>query len=276
MPARPPASSRSTVAGGHPRHVHGEHHDQRAGGRTEPAARPAARRRAAPRRVLAHERDRPAGRHLLADHDHLGRVRRRRPARARARSARRSSIAALSTPSSRAAVPPARTTAAYGGRRAHARSLSRRPAGVAGWGRGARQPSSSRPPGSSRTTTGPLLASSRPTTPTWSSFPEAFARDFGEAGSDVSAYAEPVDGAVRDRGRAGRRGAGTTVVAGMFETSGDPDRPYNTLVVRGAAAGGLPQDPPLRLLRLPRVRPARPPGEIEPVADRRSAASRSA
>ena len=66
-------------------------------------------------------------------------------------------------------------------------------------------------------------------------FPEAFARDFGEAGSDVSAYAEPVDGpfgaevarvaAVRD----------TTVVAGMFETGEDPARPYNTLLVRGAA-----------------------------------------
>ena len=65
-------------------------------------------------------------------------------------------------------------------------------------------------------------------------FPEAFARDFGEAGSDVSAYAEPADGAfAAEVGRvAAARGA--TVVAGMFETSDDPGRPFNTLLVRGA------------------------------------------
>ena len=64
-------------------------------------------------------------------------------------------------------------------------------------------------------------------------FPEAFARDFGEAGSDVSAYAEPVDGPFVSalEGVAAERS--TTLVAGMFETSGDPARPYNTLVVRG-------------------------------------------
>lgn len=66
-------------------------------------------------------------------------------------------------------------------------------------------------------------------------FPEAFARDFGEAGSDVSPYAEPLDGpfATEVARVAGARG--TTVVAGMFERSDDPDRPYNTLVVRGGA-----------------------------------------
>ena len=37
--------------------------------------------------------------------------------------------------------------------------------------------------------------------------PEAFARDFGEAGSDVSPYAEALDGAVRDRAGRGRRRA---------------------------------------------------------------------
>lgn len=65
--------------------------------------------------------------------------------------------------------------------------------------------------------------------------PEAFARDFGEAGSDVSPYAEPLDGAFATE--VGRVAAdrGTTVVAGMFERSPDPARPYNTLVVRGAA-----------------------------------------
>jgi len=64
--------------------------------------------------------------------------------------------------------------------------------------------------------------------------PEAFARDFGPAGSDVSAYAEPLTGpfasAVQELASERR----TTVVAGMFETSDDPGRPFNTLVVRGA------------------------------------------
>jgi predicted amidohydrolase len=65
--------------------------------------------------------------------------------------------------------------------------------------------------------------------------PEAFARDFGEAGSDVSGYAEPTDGPfATELGRvADDRGA--TLVAGMFEPSADPERPFNTLVVRGAA-----------------------------------------
>ena len=66
-------------------------------------------------------------------------------------------------------------------------------------------------------------------------FPEAFARDFGEAGSDVSAYAEGPDGPFAtelERVAAGHR---TTLVAGMFETGEDPERPFNTLVLRGAA-----------------------------------------
>ena len=65
-------------------------------------------------------------------------------------------------------------------------------------------------------------------------FPEAFARDFGSPGEDISAYAEPLDGpfakAVTDL--AGSTG---TVVAGMFESAPDPVRPFNTLVVRGRA-----------------------------------------
>jgi deaminated glutathione amidase len=66
-------------------------------------------------------------------------------------------------------------------------------------------------------------------------FPEAFARDFGEAGSDVSPFAEALDGPFASevaRVAAERR---TTVVAGLFERADDPDRPTNTLVVRGAA-----------------------------------------
>lgn len=58
--------------------------------------------------------------------------------------------------------------------------------------------------------------------------PEAYARDFGSPGSDVSAYAEPLDGpfvtALVDA--AGDR----TVVAGMFERSDDEARPFNTVV----------------------------------------------
>jgi deaminated glutathione amidase len=67
-------------------------------------------------------------------------------------------------------------------------------------------------------------------------FPEAFARDFGEAGSDVSAYAEASDGPFASEVARVAEARGTTVVAGMFESSDDPARPFNTLVVRGAAS----------------------------------------
>ena len=63
--------------------------------------------------------------------------------------------------------------------------------------------------------------------------PEAYARDFGEPGSDLAAVAEPLDGpfvAEVERVAAVR---GTTVVAGLFE-QGD-STPYNTVVVRGGA-----------------------------------------
>lgn len=67
--------------------------------------------------------------------------------------------------------------------------------------------------------------------------PEAFARDFGEPGSALAPYAEPLDGpfvlAVREL--AARTGA--AVVAGMFEESPDPDRPFNTVVL--AHPGGV-------------------------------------
>ncbi|MFC6285450.1 carbon-nitrogen hydrolase family protein [Nocardioides sp. GCM10027113] len=65
--------------------------------------------------------------------------------------------------------------------------------------------------------------------------PEAYARDFGEAGSDVSPYAEPVPGPFADEVERVAKERGTTVVAGMFERSDDPAKPFNTLVVRGAA-----------------------------------------
>jgi predicted amidohydrolase len=66
--------------------------------------------------------------------------------------------------------------------------------------------------------------------------PEAFARDFGEPGSDLAPFAEPTDGAFAtevERVAAARR---TTVVAGMFEQGATPaGPPYNTVVVRGDA-----------------------------------------
>ncbi|GCD90052.1 carbon-nitrogen hydrolase family protein [Nocardioides sp. LS1] len=80
-----------------------------------------------------------------------------------------------------------------------------------------------------------LLAELTPTDADLVVFPEAFARDFGEAGSDVSAHAEPLDGPFATevaRLAAERR---TTIVAGMFEPGADPGRPFNTLVVRGGA-----------------------------------------
>ncbi len=64
--------------------------------------------------------------------------------------------------------------------------------------------------------------------------PEAFARDFGQAGSDVSAFAEPLDGPFAQEVARAAAAASTTVVAGMFEVAEDPERPYNTLVVGGA------------------------------------------
>jgi deaminated glutathione amidase len=59
--------------------------------------------------------------------------------------------------------------------------------------------------------------------------PEAFARDFGSPGSDVSSYAEELNGPFVSAlvEAAGDR----TLVAGMFEKSSDPARPFNTLVV---------------------------------------------
>jgi predicted amidohydrolase len=66
-------------------------------------------------------------------------------------------------------------------------------------------------------------------------FPEAFARDFGPAGSDLSAAAEPVTGPFASEVARVAADRGATVLAGMFETSEDPGRPWNTLVLRGAA-----------------------------------------
>jgi deaminated glutathione amidase len=61
--------------------------------------------------------------------------------------------------------------------------------------------------------------------------PEAFMRDFGTPSSDISAFAEPLDGPFVERLSRFAAEQATTVVAGMFEVSDDPGRPYNTLVV---------------------------------------------
>ncbi len=64
-------------------------------------------------------------------------------------------------------------------------------------------------------------------------FPEVFQRDYGKAGSDVSPFAEPLDGPFATELDRVASAAGTTAMAGMFQRSADPGRPLNTLVVRG-------------------------------------------
>jgi predicted amidohydrolase len=62
-------------------------------------------------------------------------------------------------------------------------------------------------------------------------FPEAMMRDFGTPGSDVAEFAEDLDGPFVQRLHGLARDHDVTVVAGMFERSDDPGRPYNTLAV---------------------------------------------
>jgi predicted amidohydrolase len=61
--------------------------------------------------------------------------------------------------------------------------------------------------------------------------PEAYMRDFGAPSSDISAFAESLDGPFVERLTDFAARHDTTVVAGMFEVSDDPVRPYNTLAV---------------------------------------------
>jgi predicted amidohydrolase len=60
--------------------------------------------------------------------------------------------------------------------------------------------------------------------------PEAFARDFGEPGSDLTSYAEPLDGPFATALGALAGTHEVAVVAGMFERSG-AGLPYNTLLL---------------------------------------------
>ena len=68
--------------------------------------------------------------------------------------------------------------------------------------------------------------------------PEVFMRDFGKPGSDIGAFAEDLDGPFVRRLRQKAEEYDVTLVAGMFERSEDPARPYNTLVVVDGAASG--------------------------------------
>jgi predicted amidohydrolase len=61
--------------------------------------------------------------------------------------------------------------------------------------------------------------------------PEAFARDFGEAGSDLAPFAEPLEGPFTEALRRASRSSGAAWLAGMFEVAPDPARPLNTLVL---------------------------------------------
>ncbi|MCW2832730.1 MAG: Hydrolase [Nocardioides sp.] len=66
--------------------------------------------------------------------------------------------------------------------------------------------------------------------------PEAFARDFGPVEESLGPYAEALSGPFALAVEAAAERLGTTIVAGMFETSPDRDRPLNTLLVRGATS----------------------------------------
>lgn len=65
--------------------------------------------------------------------------------------------------------------------------------------------------------------------------PEASARDFGMAGSDLAPYAEPLDGPFVTG--LGKVAGDAVVVAGMFEVAPDETRPFNTVVA--VRAGSL-------------------------------------
>jgi predicted amidohydrolase len=63
--------------------------------------------------------------------------------------------------------------------------------------------------------------------------PEAFAREFGEPGSDLAPYAEQLDGPFASRVSELATKHEVTILAGMFERAEDSDLPYNTLVLAG-------------------------------------------
>ncbi|NED98430.1 carbon-nitrogen hydrolase family protein [Phytoactinopolyspora alkaliphila] len=61
-------------------------------------------------------------------------------------------------------------------------------------------------------------------------FPEAAMHDFGKPDMPLGPVAQPLDGPFVDAASRIAASASATVIAGMFERSTDPDRPFNTLV----------------------------------------------
>jgi predicted amidohydrolase len=64
--------------------------------------------------------------------------------------------------------------------------------------------------------------------------PEAFAREFGEPGTDLTPYAEALDGPFASRLAELAGAHDVAVLAGMFEQAADAEHPYNTLVLAQA------------------------------------------
>ena len=64
--------------------------------------------------------------------------------------------------------------------------------------------------------------------------PEAAMHDFGAADLPLGPVAQPLDGPFVEALSALARRVGVALVAGMFEVSGDQERPFNTLVVVGS------------------------------------------
>ena len=204
----------------------------RAPGQRPPAGHQAGDR-AAERRVLADERHRPAGRHRLADHDHLGGVAGRGQRvleEGRPGVLERRLVGAVEARGGPAGEDH--------GRELHrARSLAGRPWRLAAaWQPGRRRLARSgrlvavtlrvalvqhasglEPEGNRR-----LLGELTPDDADLVVFPEAFARDFGPAGDDVGGYAEPVDGPFVTRGRAAGRRAVHDAAGGDVRGVGRP------------------------------------------------------
>ena len=179
------------------------------------AGRPPGRRRAGPRATNVTGRDVGDRVPTTTTSSAPGQARR---GPARAGSVPSTSTAALSVPPSRAPVPPASTTA----REAHRWRPRRDPRSrIVGWTvtetlRVALV--STRPPRPGRQPGG--AGRPDPDDADLVVFPEAFQRDFGEPGSDLAPYAEPIDGPFADGRRRGGRGARDhRRRPGMFETS---------------------------------------------------------
>lgn len=69
--------------------------------------------------------------------------------------------------------------------------------------------------------------------------PEAAMHDFGPSDMPLGPVAQPLDGPFIDAVSDLAKGNGVTIVVGMFETSPDPQRPFNTVVVVGGGRGLL-------------------------------------